>query len=130
MQIYTFGNGEAQGRAHMKETLGGKGANLAEMCRLGLPVPPGFTLPTEACHSGFQNDALTEELDTLITQGLSHIEQMLDRKFGEPTKPLLLSVRSGAPVSMPGMMDTILTVSYTHLRAPRDRQKSRMPSSA
>ena len=110
MQIYTFGNGEAQGRAHMKETLGGKGANLAEMCRLGLPVPPGFTLPTEACHSGFQNGALTEELDTLLTQGLSHIEQMLDRKFGEPTKPLLLSVRSGAPVSMPGMMDTILNL--------------------
>ena len=110
MQIYTFGNGEAQGRADMKETLGGKGANLAEMCRLGLPVPPGFTLPTEACHTGFQDGALTHEMDALITEGLSHIEAMLDRQFGNPQKPLLLSVRSGAPVSMPGMMDTILNL--------------------
>ena len=124
MQIYTFGNGEAQGHAHMKETLGGKGANLAEMCRLGLPVPPGFTLPTEACHAGFESGELSEEIDTLIGQGLSHIEKMLDREFGNPQKPLLLSVRSGAPVSMPGMMDTILNLGLNDEVAAQLAQKT------
>ena len=110
MGIYTFGNGQAEGRAHMKETLGGKGANLAEMCALGLPVPPGFTLPTDTCHAAFEAGGLTEVIKKDIAKGLAHIEAGVGRKFGDPNKALLLSVRSGAPVSMPGMMDTILNL--------------------
>ena len=110
MGIYTFGNGQAEGRAHMKETLGGKGANLAEMCALGLPVPPGFTLPTDTCHAAFEAGGLTEVIKKDIAKGLAHIEAGVGRKIGDPNKALLLGVRSGAPVSMPGMMDTILNL--------------------
>ena len=124
MRIYTFGNGAAQGSAHMKETLGGKGANLAEMCRLGLPVPPGFTLPTEACQLEFEAGQLNAALEPLIEEGLTHIESELGRRFGQSDKPLLLSVRSGAPVSMPGMMDTILNLGLNDAVASRLAQET------
>jgi pyruvate,orthophosphate dikinase len=111
MRIYTFGNGQADGDATMKAVLGGKGANLAEMSRLGLPVPPGFTLPTALCATGTAGAVpLEDTLKTLLPQGVAATEKALGRKFGDPEKCLLLSVRSGAPVSMPGMMDTVLNL--------------------
>lgn len=109
--IYTFGKGKAQGNAAMKGLLGGKGANLAEMAKLGLPVPPGFTITTEVCNYFLENDAnFPTELESQIDAGLFHIEKIVDRRFGDSKLPLLLSVRSGASVSMPGMMDTILNL--------------------
>ncbi len=109
--IYCFGNKGADGDAGMKAVLGGKGANLAEMSRLGVPVPPGFTIPTTLCsyyheHGEKVPDALTQE----AKRGLSHIESLMNRKFGDAANPLLVSVRSGAASSMPGMMDTILNL--------------------
>ena len=109
--VYFFGGGSAEGRGDQKELLGGKGAGLAEMSGLGLPVPPGFTLTTEACiyyhaNSSRYPDGLEEEFDAQ----LSRLEELQGRKFGDPADPLLLSVRSGGPVSMPGMMDTVLNL--------------------
>lgn len=109
--VYTFGVGETLGHAGMKDLLGGKGANLAEMTRLGLPVPPGFTVTTEACREYYRlggrlPDGLVEQVQDAMTQ----IEHVLGRKFGDTQSPLLVSVRSGSAVSMPGMMDTILNL--------------------
>ena len=109
--IYFFGGGRAEGRSAMRDLLGGKGANLAEMAGLGLPVPPGFTITTEVCtyftqHKGTYPASLAKELE----QNLARIEKVLGRRFGDPAKPLLLSVRSGARASMPGMMDTVLNL--------------------
>ncbi len=109
--IYTFGNGSAEGESSMKELLGGKGANLAEMSSLGLPVPPGFTITTEACNWYYANgEEYPKELAEQMVDGLGKIEQATGRKFGDATKPLLVSVRSGARASMPGMMDTVLNL--------------------
>ena len=109
--IYTFGNGSAEGESSMKELLGGKGANLAEMSSLGLPVPPGFTITTEACNWYYANgEEYPKELAEQMVAGLGKIEQATGRKFGDATKPLLVSVRSGARASMPGMMDTVLNL--------------------
>ncbi|SES62141.1 pyruvate, phosphate dikinase [Anaerobranca gottschalkii] len=105
--VYLF----SEGNKSMKELLGGKGANLAEMTSLGLPVPPGFTITTEACHLYYhQNKSLPEELFEEVKNALGKIEEALGKKFGSTENPLLVSVRSGAPVSMPGMMDTILNL--------------------
>ena len=109
--IYFFGGGEAEGDASMKELLGGKGANLAEMTNLGIPVPPGFTISTEVCDIYYKNEkhypeGLQEELKTTLEK----LEEMMGKKLGDPNDPLLVSVRSGAAVSMPGMMDTILNL--------------------
>ncbi len=109
--VYTFGNGTAEGRADMKALLGGKGANLAEMNLLGMPVPPGFTMSTEVCtyfydHGRQYPDTLKSEVD----QAIKYIESLTDARFGDPANPLLVSVRSGARASMPGMMDTILNL--------------------
>jgi pyruvate,orthophosphate dikinase len=109
--IYFFGGGGAEGRGDQKELLGGKGAGLAEMSSLGLPVPPGFTLTTEACihyhrHGGNYPDGLEEQ----FAEQLAHLEEVQGRRFGDPQDPLLLSVRSGGPVSMPGMMETVLNL--------------------
>jgi pyruvate,orthophosphate dikinase len=109
--VYNFGNGKADGRADMKNLLGGKGANLAEMSNLGLPVPPGFTVTTEVCtyfysHGKTYPDGLVDQVNTAIAA----IEQTLGKKFGNEQDPLLVSVRSGARASMPGMMDTILNL--------------------
>lgn len=109
--IYTFGAGTAEGDAAMKPLLGGKGAGLAEMCRLGLPVPPGFTITTEACNYFYAHgQAFPKDLETQVKAGLQHIETIMGQKFGAAQNPLLVSVRSGARASMPGMMDTILNL--------------------
>ena len=109
--IYTFGNGSAEGESSMKELLGGKGANLAEMSSLGLPVPPGFTITTEACNWYYKNgEEYPTELGDQMVAALSTIESATGRKFGDPATPLLVSVRSGARASMPGMMDTVLNL--------------------
>ena len=109
--IYTFGNGSAEGESGMKELLGGKGANLAEMSSLGLPVPPGFTITTEACNWYYANDEeYPKELDDQMVAALGTIESATGRKFGDAESPLLVSVRSGARASMPGMMDTVLNL--------------------
>lgn len=109
--VYRFGNGVAEGNAAMKDLLGGKGANLAEMSVAGLPVPPGFTISTEVCRSVLaQGGTLSRELLEEIQAALAAVEAELGAKFGDPEKPLLVSVRSGAAVSMPGMMDTVLNL--------------------
>ena len=109
--IYTFGNGSAEGESGMKELLGGKGANLAEMSSLGLPVPPGFTITTEACNWYYANDEeYPKELSSQMVAALGTIEATTGRKLGDAKSPLLVSVRSGARASMPGMMDTVLNL--------------------
>jgi pyruvate,orthophosphate dikinase len=114
--VHLFGGGRADGDASQKDLLGGKGANLAEMAKIGLPVPPGFTLPTTICthyyeHGGSYPDALRAEVE----DGLRHIEAATGNRFGDPERPQLLSVRSGARVSMPGMMDTVLNLGLNDL---------------
>ena len=109
--VYGFGGGGADGDASMKNLLGGKGANLAEMSSLGLPVPPGFTVTTEACvHFYAQGRTYPAGLDEQVRQGLARVEQAVGKRFGDPANPLLVSVRSGARASMPGMMDTVLNL--------------------
>src|SRR4029450_5288205 len=109
--VYTFGSGEAEGGALDGERLGGKGANLAEMCNLGLPVPPGLTIIADACSAYYKNGRqIVEGLKAQVRAGIERIEQITGRRFGAGDRPLLLSVRSGARVSMPGMMDTVLNL--------------------
>jgi len=109
--VYTFGDGSAEGSAKDRNLLGGKGANLAEMCNLGLPVPPGFTITTEACNWYYANGRnYPAELETQVGAALGHIAKLTGRVFGDPGKLLLVSVRSGARASMPGMMDTVLNL--------------------
>ncbi len=109
--VYVFGGGKADGRADMRDLLGGKGANLAEMSAIGVPVPPGFTVTTEVCTYFYDNGrTYPEDLKDQVSNGLAQIEKSLDAKFGDPSKPLLVSVRSGARTSMPGMMDTVLNL--------------------
>ena len=109
--VYFFGGGEAEGGADMVSILGGKGSNLHEMSGLGVPVPPGFTISTEVCREYYENDReYPEELDDEIKQNLERIEELMGKEFGDTEDPLLFSVRSGAPVSMPGMMDTVLNL--------------------
>ena len=109
--VYSFGNGTADGDAGMKELLGGKGANLAEMAGLGLPVPPGFTITTEVCTYYYDHEkSYPDDLKDAVAEALAKVEGPLGRKFGSTDKPLLVSVRSGARASMPGMMDTILNL--------------------
>ncbi|MBI4379049.1 MAG: pyruvate, phosphate dikinase [Nitrospinae bacterium] len=109
--VYFFGKGVADGRADMKSLLGGKGANIAEMTNLGIPVPPGFTISTEACNEYFKNDRrYPEELWGEIEENLARLEGVIGIKFGSDLHPLLISVRSGSRASMPGMMDTILNL--------------------
>ena len=111
-RVFTFGNGHAEGRADMRNLLGGKGANLAEMNLIGIPVPPGFTITTEVCNEYYEigREKVIELLSDEINKSLHLIEENTGMKFGDPEKPLLLSVRSGARASMPGMMDTILNL--------------------
>ncbi|TCL75967.1 pyruvate, phosphate dikinase [Rhizobium sp. BK251] len=109
--VYTFGKGSAEGRASDHEFLGGKGANLAEMCHLGLPVPPGLTIISEACARYYKSGrTVPEELKAQVMRGLGNMEKITGRNFGGTERPLLLSVRSGARASMPGMMDTVLNL--------------------
>ncbi|MBZ9720372.1 pyruvate, phosphate dikinase [Mesorhizobium sp. AD1-1] len=109
--VFTFGDGAAEGRASDKNLLGGKGANLAEMCSLGLPVPPGFTITTEVCNAYYANGRIYPAgLEADVAVALDHIGRLTGRRFGDPSKLLLVSVRSGARASMPGMMDTVLNL--------------------
>ncbi|HET6467440.1 MAG TPA: pyruvate, phosphate dikinase [Geminicoccaceae bacterium] len=109
--VYSFGRGRREGSAAMRALLGGKGANLAEMSNLGLPVPPGFTITTEVCrHFYAQDRSYPPELEREVEEALGLVESELGARFGDPANPLLVSVRSGAPVSMPGMMDTVLNL--------------------
>ncbi|PZV36668.1 pyruvate, phosphate dikinase [Mesorhizobium kowhaii] len=109
--VFTFGDGAAEGRAGDKNLLGGKGANLAEMCSLGLPVPPGFTITTEVCNAYYANGrTYPAGLEADVALALDHIGRLTGRRFGDPSKLLLVSVRSGARASMPGMMDTVLNL--------------------
>lgn len=111
-RVYTFGNGKADGRADMRNLLGGKGANLAEMNLIGVPVPPGFTITTDVCNEYFEKgkDDVVALLRSEVENSIRHIESLIGLKFGDAANPLLLSVRSGARASMPGMMDTILNL--------------------
>jgi len=112
--VYFFSKGESEGNASMKELLGGKGANLAEMAGLGIPVPPGFTISTEVCHYYEEHDgAYPEGLEAEVELSLRKLEEATGMRFGDPEAPLLVSVRSGAAVSMPGMMDTVLNLGLT-----------------
>jgi pyruvate,orthophosphate dikinase len=109
--VYAFGGGKADGRAEMKNLLGGKGANLAEMSNLGLPVPPGFTITTEVCtHFTTHNETYPTDLKDSVATALAQIGAIAGGKLGDPERPLLVSVRSGSRVSMPGMMDTVLNL--------------------
>ncbi len=111
-RIYTFGNGQAEGKADMRNLLGGKGANLAEMNLIGVPVPPGFTITTDTCNEYFEKgkDEVVALLKDEVAKSVAHIESLMNSKFGDAENPLLVSVRSGARASMPGMMDTILNL--------------------
>jgi pyruvate,orthophosphate dikinase len=109
--VYTFGDGKAEGKADMKNLLGGKGANLAEMANLGLPVPPGFSITTEVCTHYYANGkSYPAELKDQVAAALAHVGKIAGKSFGDATNPLLVSVRSGARASMPGMMDTVLNL--------------------
>ena len=111
-RVYTFGNGQAEGNAQMREALGGKGANLAEMNLIGVPVPPGFTITTDCCNEYYEvgEDKIKELLQDEVNAAVAHVEKLMNCKFGDVNNPLLVSVRSGARASMPGMMDTILNL--------------------
>jgi pyruvate,orthophosphate dikinase len=114
--VYFFGNGQAEGRADMKNLLGGKGANLAEMSSIGLPVPPGFTITTEVCTEFYKNNQnYPESLTSEVAANLTKIEELMGKKFGDAKNPLLVSVRSGARASMPGMMDTVLNLGLNDI---------------
>ena len=111
-RVYTFGNGKAEGKADMRNLLGGKGANLAEMNLIGVPVPPGFTITTDVCNEYFEKgkDDVVALLKEDVEKAVNHIETLMNSKFGDVENPLLVSVRSGARASMPGMMDTMLNL--------------------
>ena len=124
--VYSFGGGNSDGSASMKNLLGGKGANLAEMASLGLPVPPGFTLTTDVCTAYYDlGESYPEDLSAQVDEALAALEAKTGKVFGDPTNPLLVSVRSGARASMPGMICLLYTSP-----SPRDGATSRMPSSA
>jgi pyruvate,orthophosphate dikinase len=117
--VYFFGGGKGEGNAKMKNLLGGKGANLAEMANLGVPVPPGFTITTEICTYYYQNKkTYPKGLKEKVDEAMRRIEKIMGKKFGDPTDPLLMSVRSGARKSMPGMMETVLNVGLTTQTIP------------
>ena len=109
-RVYRFGNKTADGNSKMKNLLGGKGANLAEMSAIGIPVPPGFTITTEVCteYNDLGKDAVVDLIKEEVEQSIANIEDQMSATFGDKENPLLISVRSGARVSIPGMMDTVL----------------------
>jgi len=109
--VYTFGDGKAEGKAGLRDLLGGKGANLAEMANLGLPVPPGFTIPTSVCTYFYAHDkSYPPALKAQVEKALEHVGKLAGKAFGDAKNPLLVSVRSGGRASMPGMMDTVLNL--------------------
>ena len=128
-RVYTFGNGKAEGNAQMREQLGGKGANCAEMNLVGVPVPPGFTITTDVCNEYYQvgQEKIVELLNDDVLAAVKHIEGLMNCKFGDPKNPLLVSVRSGARASMPGMMDTILNLGLNDTVAEGMVEKTKNP---
>jgi pyruvate,orthophosphate dikinase len=109
--VYFFAANQSEGKAEMKNLLGGKGANLAEMCNIGVPVPPGFTISTDVCTEYYKNNRnYPDALKAQVEEAIAKTEKVLGKTFGDPKNPLLFSVRSGARVSMPGMMDTVLNL--------------------
>jgi pyruvate,orthophosphate dikinase len=109
--VYSFGDGKAEGNGGMKDELGGKGAGLAEMTNAGLPVPPGFTISTQTCREYYRlGNRVPVEVDEQMAPALEQLQRAAGRRLGDPDNPLLVSVRSGAKFSMPGMMDTILNL--------------------
>ena len=128
-KVYTFGNGKAEGNSEMKNLLGGKGANLAEMNLIGVPVPPGFTITTEVCtdYYTYGQEKVKEMLTKDVNAAIHNIEKLTGTKFNDAENPLLLSVRSGARASMPGMMDTILNLGLNDEIV--DRKSTRLNSS-
>jgi pyruvate,orthophosphate dikinase len=126
--VYFFGDGKADGKADMKELLGGKGANLAEMCHLKIPVPPGFTIITEVCTYYYKhNKQYPPELEKQVKEALTKVEKIMKMKFGDPNNPLLVSVRSGARSSMPGMMETVLNIGLCSKTIPGLIKKTNNP---
>ena len=112
--VYFFGDGHAEGNGKQKDLLGGKGANLAEMTNLSIPVPPGFTITTEVCTYFMDNNELPQKLEAEVNLAMDGVEKIINKKFGDKFNPLLVSVRSGAKESMPGMMETVLNVGLTN----------------
>ncbi|MCH5225219.1 MAG: pyruvate, phosphate dikinase [Muribaculaceae bacterium] len=127
--IYTFGDGKAEGNASMRNLLGGKGANLAEMNLLGMPVPPGFTITTEICNEYTQwgRDKIVKEITPEVKEAIQHVEKLTGKNFDDPSNPLLVSVRSGARASMPGMMDTVLNLGMNDATVATMAEKSGNP---
>ena len=128
-RVYLFGNGQAEGNATMREQLGGKGANLAEMNLIGVPVPPGFTITTDCCNEYYQvgQQKIMELLQDEVSAAVTHIETLMNARFGDADNPLLVSVRSGARASMPGMMDTILNLGLNDTVAEGMSRKTNNP---
>ena len=128
-KIYTFGDGKAEGNAGMRNILGGKGANLAEMNLLGMPVPPGFTITTEVCneYTQYGRDKVVEDIKKDVEKAIAHVETLTGNKFDDPSNPLLVSVRSGARASMPGMMDTVLNLGMNDATVATMAEKSGNP---
>ena len=128
-KVYTFGNGKAEGNAEMRNLLGGKGANLAEMNLLGMPVPPGFTITTEVCteYTQYGRDKVVEDIKAEVENAIAHVESLTGNKFDDPSNPLLVSVRSGARASMPGMMDTVLNLGMNDATVATMAEKSGNP---
>ena len=128
-RVYTFGDGKAEGTAEMRNLLGGKGANLAEMNLLGMPVPPGFTITTEVCteYTSFGKDEVVKRLKEDVEKAIKHVEALTGKEFDNPANPLLVSVRSGARASMPGMMDTVLNLGMNDATVEALAQKSGNP---
>ena len=127
-RVYFFGNGKAEGRADMKNLLGGKGANLAEMCHLGLPVPAGLTITTECCTEYYENNCqLPTGLMDEVWKGMEAVEKDMGMKYGDPENPMLMSARSGARSSMPGMMDTVLNIGLCSATLPGIIKKTNNP---
>ena len=122
--VYLFGKGITQGNAKQVDVLGGKGANLAEMSKLNLPVPPGFTISTDVCKLFLEKKRLNTNIQASIDKAIIKIEKIMNKKLGDSKNPLLLSVRSGAKISMPGMMETVLNIGLTSKTIPALIQKT------
>src|SRR5882762_8328594 len=125
--VYFFGAGKADGKGTMKDLLGGKGAGLAEMTNAGVPVPPGFTIQTEACREYMRHNAVSKEVDRQMEAALRQLETLQGQKLGQGENPLLVSVRSGAKFSMPGMMDTILNLGLNDQSVEALAKRSNSP---
>ena len=125
--VYFFGGGNADGNGKMKDELGGKGAGLAEMTNAGLPVPPGFTIQTEACREYMRGQKVSKQVDQQMEEALQRLEKLQGQKLGKGENPLLVSVRSGAKFSMPGMMDTILNLGLNDESVEALARRSKNP---